>query len=68
MHVSVDVLLSAGALHSMTVGEPGTQGAGVDGTQGMGVSTPNAAAVAAATVGLDGERHMPKGRMFIMGT
>lgn len=52
----------------MTVGAPGTQGAGVAGTQGIGVSTPIAAAVAAATVGLDGDWHMPNGGMFIMGT
>ena len=35
--------------------------------QGMGVSTPSAAAVAAATIGLDGELHMPKGRTLTMG-
>jgi hypothetical protein len=50
-----------------TVGEPGTQGAGVTGTQGIGVNTPNAAAVAAATVGFDGDVHMPNGMMFTNG-
>jgi len=50
-----------------TVGEPGTQGAGVTGTHGIGVNTPSAAAVAAATVGLDGDEHMPKGRIFNIG-
>lgn len=51
----------------MTVGEPTIHGAGVTGTQGMGVKTPRAAAVAAATVGLDGELHIPKGIIFTSG-
>jgi hypothetical protein len=46
---------------------PTTQGAGVTGTQGIGVKTPKAAAVAAATVGFDGELHMPKGGIFKIG-
>src|SRR5205809_4006679 len=50
-----------------TVGAPGTQGAAVAGMQGMGLSTPRAAAVAAATVGLEGELHMPKGKMLTSG-
>ena len=33
----------------------------------MGVSTPSAAAVAAATVGLEGEQHIPNGMIFTMG-
>ena len=45
-----------------TVDEPGAQGAAVAGIQGIGVSTPRAAAVAAATIGLAGDLHMPKGR------
>lgn len=49
------------------VGEPGIHGAAMAGTQGIGVSTPIAAAVAAATVGLARELHMPKGSMFTMG-
>src|ERR1017187_9151298 len=53
---------------NITVGAPGTQGAGVFGIHGMGVSTPRAAAVAAATVGLAGDMHMPNGMMFIIGT
>jgi len=52
---------------TMTVGEPGTQGAEVTGTQGMEVSAPRAAAVAAATVGFARELHMPNGRMFTRG-
>src|SRR6516225_8776344 len=52
---------------SMKVGVPGAQGPGKTGTQGMGVSTPSAAAVAAATVGLAGLLHMPNGGMFTIG-
>jgi hypothetical protein len=52
----------------IAVGAPGTQGAGVFGMHGIGVSTPRAAAVAAATVGLAGELHMPKGMIFSIGT
>src|SRR5688500_8731716 len=68
MHISWQVLSSAGALHTSTFGTPGTRGAGVFGMQGMGVSTPSAAAVAAATVGLASEVHMANGMMFIIGT
>lgn len=66
--VSLEESLRAGLLAMSTVGQPGAQGAGITGTQGMGVSTPMAAAVAEATVGLDMEVHMPKGMMFFMGT
>ena len=51
----------------MTVGDPGAHGAAVTGTQGMGVSTPSAAAVAAATVGFEGELHIPNGGIFAIG-
>ena len=51
----------------VTVGAPGVHGEPVIGTQGMGVSTPNAAAVAAATVGLDGDWQSPKEGMCTMG-
>jgi hypothetical protein len=67
VHISFDWLVSAGMLPIKTVGDPVTQGAAVAGTQGMGVSTPKAAAVAAATVGFEGELHMPNGRMFTRG-
>lgn len=50
-----------------TVGEPGTHGADVTGTQGIGVSAPKAAAVAAATVGLAIELHIPNGRILTSG-
>jgi len=48
-------------------GTPEIQGAANDGTQGIGVSTPNAAAVAAATTGLAGHWHIPKVGTFIKG-
>ena len=55
LHMHLETLSSAGMLAMRTVGAPGTHGADVAGTQGMGVSTPSAAAVAAATVGLAGD-------------
>lgn len=55
MQFKVDVLFSAGALHSRTVGAPGSQGAGVAGMHGIGVNTPAAAAVAIATIGFAGD-------------
>jgi hypothetical protein len=67
MQVSLELSFKAGMPHTSTFGEPGAQGAGVAGTQGMGVSTPSAAAVAAATTGLEGLWHIPKGGMFMMG-
>jgi hypothetical protein len=54
-------------LPSSKVGVPVTHGAGVAGTQGIGVSTPNAAAVAAATTGLAGDIHIPNGMMLTIG-
>ncbi len=68
MHIKVDVLFKAGALQSNTVGAPTIHGAAVAGMQGMGVKTPEAAAVAPATAGLDSDWHMPNGRMFNIGT
>ncbi len=47
-------------------GAPGCHGV-VTGTQGIGVKMPNAAAVAAATVGLDKLIHIPNGAMFTSG-
>jgi hypothetical protein len=66
-HINLELLLSAGIFPISTVGDPGAHGAGVTGTHGMGVSTPSAAAVAAATVGLEGLLHMPNGGMLTMG-
>jgi hypothetical protein len=67
MHISVEVLSSVGMSANITVGAPGTQGATVAGMQGIGVSTPIAAAVAAATIGLAGDMHIPNGMMFTRG-
>ena len=67
MHISVEVLSSVGMFPSITVGAPGTHGAGVAGTQGIGVSTPSLATVAAATTGFAGDLHMPNGMMFTIG-
>jgi len=67
LHMHWEVLLSAGMVATITVVDPGAQGAVVTGTQGMGVSTPSAADVAEATEGLVMDMHMPKGMMFTMG-
>jgi hypothetical protein len=67
VHISLELLLRAGIPPTRTVGEPGTHGASVTGMHGMGVKTPIAAAVAAATVGFEGEVHIPKGMMFTNG-
>ena len=67
LHMHLEVLFNAGILPINTVGLPGAQGAAVTGTQGMGVSTPSAAAVADATVGLAMELHMPNGMMLTIG-
>ena len=68
MQLSVELLFSAGMPPINTVGAPGDQGEAVAGMQGWGVKVPKAAAVAAATIGLAGLWHMPKGAMFIIGT
>jgi len=60
-------LFKAGMFAIITVAEPGVHGAGITGVQGIGVRTPNAAAVAAATAGLAGERHIPNGGIFANG-
>ena len=67
MHISVEVLSRVGMLPSKTLGAPGTHGATVAGMHGIGVSTPMAAAVAAATIGLAGDIHIPNGMIFTMG-
>ncbi len=68
MHMQVWVLSNAGMFPISTVGAPGTQGEAVTGIHGIGVNTPDAAAVADATVGFDGVMHMPNGMMFTIGT
>lgn len=67
LHMHLQVMLSAGTLAIMTVGEPGIHGAIVIGMQGIGVSTPNAAVVAAATMGLAMDMHMTNGGMLAIG-
>jgi hypothetical protein len=67
LHINLELLLSAGILPICTVGQPGAHGAAVTGMQGIGVKTPNAAAVAAATIGLAMDWHMPKGKIFTIG-
>ena len=67
LHMHLEVLSSAGMFPMSTLGQPGAQGAAVAGMHGMGVSTPIAAAVAAATIGLAMDWHMPKGGMFTIG-
>jgi hypothetical protein len=67
-HMHLDTLSSAGALPTFVVAAPGAHGAVVFGMQGIGVYTPNAAAVAAATVGLASDWHMPNGMILVMGT
>jgi hypothetical protein len=49
------------------VGEPGTHGDEVAGIQGIGVSTPDAAEVADATMGLASELQTPDGKIFVNG-
>lgn len=66
-HISIDCAVSAGILPTIAVGAPGAQGAMVVGIHGIGVSTPRAAAVAAATVGLAMLLHIPKGGIFTSG-
>lgn len=67
MQINFDWAVRAGIFPTSTVGEPGAHGAGVVGIQGIGVSTPSAAAVAAATVGLAILLHIPNGIIFTNG-
>ena len=61
------VRVRAGCPCTITCILPGIHGAVMAGMQGIGVSTPMAAEVAAATVGLAIEEHMPKGMMLTIG-
>src|SRR3954468_20627869 len=63
----VDPDTSAGLPPIMVRGAAGIQVPAIAGTHGIGVSTPSAAAVAAATVGLAMEEHMPNGGMLTIG-
>ena len=49
------------------VGLAGIQGVTIAGTHGIGVKTPRAAAVAAATVGLESVLHIPNVAIFTIG-
>lgn len=66
-HTHCELFVRAGAPPDNTVGEPGAHGAAVIGVHGIGTSTPNAAAVAAATDGLAMLIHIPKPVMFTNG-
>ena len=67
IHILQHVRVSAGCPCTSTIGFPGIQGVVTAGMQGIGVNAPMAAAVAAATVGLEGVVHIPKGMMFTIG-
>lgn len=67
-HVAVDPAASAGLPPMNVFGAAGTHGPAIAGMQGIGVSTPSAAAVAAATLGLARLMHMPNGGTFMIGT
>jgi len=67
VHIHLLLLFKAGKFAIITVDEPGAQGAGITGKQGIGVSTPKAAAVAAATVGLAGDLQTPNGGILTIG-
>lgn len=68
LHINLHVSVKAGFFPIITFVEPGAHGDAVTGTQGMGVKVPIAADVALATVGLDKELHIPKGKIFVIGT
>ena len=67
MQFSVHVLSSEGWRPLRTVAAPGTHGVMVMGRHGCGVSTPDAAEVAAATMGLSRLMHRPNGVIMTMG-
>src|SRR6187401_116677 len=57
--MQIELSVTAGIEPHRTLGEPGAHGATVAGMHGIGVSTPSAAAVAAATIGLASDVHNP---------
>lgn len=65
MHLSPPDII--GSPLNKHVGFTGIHGATTAGTHGIGVKTPKAAAVAAATVGLEIVLHIPKDIMFTIG-
>jgi hypothetical protein len=64
----VDPATKAGLLPMVVCGAFGIQVPAIAGTHGIGVSTPSAAAVAAATVGLAMLEHIPNGATLTIGT
>ena len=64
MQLSVEELLSAGKLLTMTVDEPGVHGETVFGTQGDGVNSTGGGLLVA---GFAGELHIPNGMMLVFG-
>ena len=67
MHMLRQLLVSAGMPSTILSGLPGIHGVVTTGTQGAGVKTPKAAAVAEMTAGFEGDEHMPKEPMQVMG-
>ena len=67
LHINLQVLFNVGIFPINTVTDPGIQGLIVIGIHGIGVNTPNAAVVAAATIGLASDVHMAKGKIFFIG-
>jgi hypothetical protein len=67
-HIQVFPTHATGPVVNNTVGLVGIQGAAIAGRQGIGVRTPNAAAVAAATIGLARLIHIPNMAIFNIGT
>jgi hypothetical protein len=65
--MAVEPEVSAGLPPMAVVSAPGFHGPTTAGTHGIGVSTPRAALVAAATVGLARLEHMPKLGTFTIG-
>ena len=66
-HMQIDDSVSAGWLAIMVVIAPGIHGAVVAGVQVPGVSTPSAADVCAAVIGLVSDVHNPNGAMLSIG-
>jgi hypothetical protein len=65
--MSVEVSFRAGIFPSITIDAPGAQGATVAGIHGIGASTPMAAEVAEATIGLARLVHIPNGMILTRG-
>ena len=66
-HMSLQSLVRHGLPPHVTINCEGIHVPAGVGVHGCGVSTPNAAAVAAATAGFASEVHIPKGCIFTIG-